>query len=91
MTLHNSTRNRNLIDLNAAISIIHGNFAPYLLHFHAEQHRGKGPQCGSKVLYNCYGGKDMLKGLIMDQAKWVTDSFFAFSAYNVNFSNPHTV
>lgn len=26
----------------------------------------------------------MVKGLIMDQAKWVTDSFFAFSAYNVN-------
>lgn len=25
----------------------------------------------------------MVEGLIMDQAKWVTDSFIAFSAYNV--------
>ncbi len=25
----------------------------------------------------------MVEGVIMDQAKWVTDSFIAFSAYNV--------
>ncbi len=25
----------------------------------------------------------MVEGVIMDQAKWLTDSFIAFSAYNV--------
>lgn len=43
------------------------------------QQGGEEAQFDSQVLYNWYGGKDMVEGLIMDQAKWVTDSLTAYS------------